>query len=292
MKQISTQRHQLAEGPFWSQSEQALYWVDIPACQVWRWHQESNECQHWTLPKKVSAVFTTQSDRLLVALADSVAYLDKATGELEYLCDLDTDIPGNRSNDAKCDPNGVLWLGTMDDAEEIASGRLWKITAEGKKTLMLEGVGIANTLAWDESRGRFYFGDSMTRKVHAFPYPEFYDVRNQKAFFEVKEGIGADGSCIDAEGCIWNANWNGSRIVRYNPDGEVLQTIELPLSKPTSCVFGGPDGNTLFITSASVATSDSELVEKPLSGHVIAIDLKEAMSLDVTGEPSQPFAGA
>lgn len=292
MKQISRQRHQLAEGPFWSQSEQALYWVDIPACQVWRWHQESNEYQHWTLPKKVSAVFTTQSDRLLVALADSVAYLDKATGELEYLCDLDTDIPGNRSNDAKCDPNGVLWLGTMDDAEENASGRLWKITAEGKKTLMLEGVGISNTLAWDESRGRFYFGDSMTRKVHAFPYPEFYDVRSQKPFFEVKEGIGADGSCIDAESCIWNANWDGSRIVRYSPEGEVLQTIELPFSKPTSCVFGGADGKTLFITSASVATSESELAEKPLSGHVVAIDLKAALGLDITGEPSQPFAGA
>jgi sugar lactone lactonase YvrE len=291
MKQISTQRHQLAEGPFWSQSEQALYWVDIPACQVWRWHQESNEYQHWTLPKKVSAVFTTQSDRLLVALADSVAYLDKATGELEHLCDLDTDIPGNRSNDAKCDPNGVLWLGTMDDAEESASGRLWKITPEGKKTLMLEGVGISNTLAWDESRGRFYFGDSMTRKVHVFPYPEFCDVRSQNPFFEVKEGIGADGSCIDAEACIWNANWDGSRIVRYSPEGEVLQTIELPFSKPTSCVFGGADGNTLFITSASVATSESELAEKPLSGHVVAIDLKVALGLDVTGEPSQPFAG-
>jgi sugar lactone lactonase YvrE len=107
----------------------------------------------------------------------------------------------------------------------------------------------------------------------------------------VKEGIGADGSCIDAEACIWNANWDGSRIVRYSPEGEVLQTIELPFSKPTSCVFGGADGNTLFITSASVATSESELAEKPLSGHVVAIDLKVALGLDVTGEPSQPFAG-
>ena len=174
MKQISTQRHQLAEGPFWSQAEQALYWVDIPAYQVWCWHQASNETQHWTLPKKVSAVFTTQSDRLLVALSDEIAYLDKVTGELEHLCELDTDIAGNRSNDAKCDPNGVLWVGTMDDAEKVASGRLWKITPEGKKTLMLEGIGIANTLAWDESRGRVFFCDCMTRKVHAFTDPEFY----------------------------------------------------------------------------------------------------------------------
>jgi sugar lactone lactonase YvrE len=289
MKQISTQRHQLAEGPFWSQAEQALYWVDIPACQVWCWHQASNETQHWTLPKKVSAVFTTQSDRLLVALSDEIAYLDKTTGELEHLCDLDTDIAGNRSNDAKCDPNGVLWVGTMDDAEKVASGRLWKITLEGKKTLMLEGIGIANTLAWDESRQRFYFGDSMTRKIHAFPYPEFYDVRKQTPFFEVKEGIGADGSCIDSDDCLWNANWDGARVVRYSPDGDVLQTIELPFAKPTCCVFGGENGMTLFITSASVATSDEALANQPLAGHVVAIDLTK---MNIAGAPSQPFAGA
>ncbi|MBJ7539048.1 SMP-30/gluconolactonase/LRE family protein [Marinomonas transparens] len=297
MKQISTQRHQLAEGPFWSQAEQALYWVDIPACQVWRWHQESNECQHWTLPKKVSAVFTTQSERLLVCMADGVAYLDKLTGDLEYLCALDTDLPSNRSNDAKCDPNGTLWVGTMDDVEKNTSGRLWQVTAEGKKTLMLEGVGVANTLAWDEQRGRFYFGDSMTRQIHAFPYPEFYDIRRQKPFVEVPEGIGADGSCIDLEGCLWNANWNGARIVRYNPDGELLETIELPFAKPTSCVFGGPEGKTLFITSASVATSEEDLAKQPLAGHVFAIDLKKALDLksdfevDIAGAPSQPFAG-
>lgn len=289
MKKISTQRHQLAEGPFWSQAEQALYWVDIPACQVWCWHQASNETQYWTLPKKVSAVFTTQSDRLLVALSDEIAYLDKVTGELEHLCDLDTDIAGNRSNDAKCDPNGELWVGTMDDAEKVASGRLWKITPEGKKTLMLEGIGIANTLAWDKSRGRFYFGDSMTRKIHAFPYPEFYDVRKQTPFFEVKEGIGADGSCIDSDDCLWNANWDGARVVRYSPDGEVLQTIELPFSKPTCCVFGGENGMTLFITSASVATSDEALANQPLAGHVVAIDLTK---MNIAGAPSQLFAGA
>ena len=147
MKKISTQRNQLAEGPFWSYDEQALYWVDIPACQVWCWCQETDVIQHWDLPKKVSAVFTTHGNRLLVALSDSVAYLDKETGELEHLCPLDSDIVGNRSNDAKCSPNGELWVGTMDDSEEAVSGRLWKISPDGSKTLMLEGVGIANTLA-------------------------------------------------------------------------------------------------------------------------------------------------
>ncbi len=286
MRQISTQRHQLAEGPFWSETEQALYWVDIPACQVWCWHQEDNRHEYWTLPKKVSTVFTTQGDRLLVTMADGVAYLDKAIGKLDYLCDLDSDLPGNRSNDAKCDPDGMLWVGTMDDEEKKMTGRLWKITPEGNKTLMLENLGISNTLAWDKSRGCFYFGDSMTRQIHVYPYPEFYDVRTQKSFVEVKEDVLNDGSCIDLEGCLWNANWNGSRLVRHSPEGEVLQTIELPFAKPTSCVFGGPAGKTLFITSASINTTEKQLASQPFSGHVIAIEM------NVAGAPSQPFAGA
>lgn len=108
----------------------------------------------------------------------------------------------------------------------------------------------------------------------------------------MKEGIGADGSCIDQHACLWNANWDGARIVRYDPEGEVLQTIELSFKKPTSCVFGGVGGNTLFITSASVATSEEELAKQPLAGHVVAIDLKAEYGIDVAGEPSQPFAGA
>jgi len=284
--QISQQRHSLAEGPFWSAAEQSLYWVDIPACQVWCWNQTTNEQIHWTLPKKVSAVFTSQSNRLVVTLADGVAYLDKATGELEYLCELDKDIPSNRSNDAKCDANGDLWVGTMDDAEVLSTGRLWKVSASGKRQKILDGIGIANTLAWDDSRGVFYFGDSTKGEIHAFPFPEFKDIRDQEPFIKTPSGMGPDGSAIDVEGCLWNAQWDGSRVVRYSPKGEMLQIIELPFSKPTSCVFGGPIGKTLFITSASINTNESELNELPLSGHVVAIELK------IAGEPSQSFAGA
>ncbi|MCZ2723675.1 SMP-30/gluconolactonase/LRE family protein [Marinomonas sp. 15G1-11] len=284
--QISQQRHHLAEGPFWSDAEQSLYWVDIPACQVWCWNQTTGQYTHWTLPQKVSAVFTTQSNRLLVTLADGVAYLDKETGVLAYLCKLDEDIPGNRSNDAKCDANGSLWVGTMDDAETSLTGRLWKVLATGEKQKMLDGIGIANTLAWDESRDVFYFGDSMKGAVHAFSSAEFTDIRDQEAFLKTPAGMGPDGSAIDVEGCLWNAQWDGSRVVRYSPQGEILQVIELPFAKPTSCAFGGANGKTLFITSASVDMNETELEASSLAGHVVAIEV------DVAGAPGQAFAGA
>ncbi|WP_414678216.1 SMP-30/gluconolactonase/LRE family protein [Marinomonas sp. 2405UD68-3] len=285
-KQISKQRHLLAEGPFWSESEQSLYWVDIPACQVWCWNQTTGEHLFWTLPQKVSAVFTTQSNRLLVTLADGVAYLDRETSELEYLCFLDDDIPNNRSNDAKCDPEGNLWVGTMDDSEVLSTGRLWKVYPTGQTEKLLDHIGISNTLAWDTERGIFYFGDSMKGKIHAFPFPAFDDIRADNAFIKTPEGMGPDGSAIDIEGCLWNAQWGGSRVVRYSPEGEELQVINLPFAKPTSCAFGGPNGNTLFITSASVETSETELENGPLAGHVIAIDVA------VQGMASQVFSGA
>lgn len=285
MKKISQQRHQLAEGPFWSKAEQALYWVDIPACQVWRWEQASNVYQHWTLPKKVSSVFTTHSDRLLVTMSDGVAYLDKKSGDLEYLCLIDEDLEGNRCNDAKCDPEGILWVGTMEDAEENVTGRLWRVFPDGTKQLMLDDLGISNTFAWDLTRSRMYFGDSMKGEVYAFPYPNFSDVRPDGVFFSTPEGSGPDGSTIDSEGCLWNAQWDGSRVVRYSPEGEILQVIELPFAKPTSCVFGGVEGKTLFITSASVNTSDEVLATQPLAGHVIALEM------EVSGAASQAFAG-
>lgn len=283
---ISTQRHQLAEGPFWSASEQALYWVDIPACQVWRWHQPSNHQKSWTLPSKVSAVFTTQGERLLLCLAKEVVYFDPATGEMETLCAIDADIPHNRCNDAKCDPAGRLWVGTMDDNEQQRSGRLWQVGANAVARQWLDGIGISNTLAWDEVRERFYFGDSMRGAIHAYSWPELDDVRAQAAFIRTPEGMGPDGSAIDSEGCLWNAQWDGWRVVRYSPEGEELAVISLPFARPTSCAFGGPAGSTLFITSASQGLSTEQLAKQPLAGQVLAIEV------GVKGAPGQSFAGA
>ncbi|TBR43817.1 SMP-30/gluconolactonase/LRE family protein [Marinomonas agarivorans] len=297
-QQISQTQHQLAEGPFWCQKQHALYWVDIPAKAVWRWSQQDNSYQHWVMPVKVSAVFTTKSHRLLVCLADGVAYFDPETETLDYLCQLDEDKPTNRSNDAKCDADGILYVGTMDDEEAQSSGRLWRVTSDGEKSCLLENMGISNTLAWDDSKKCFYFGDSMQGKIHAYPWPDFKDVRTETAFIQTPEGMGPDGSTIDAQGNLWNAQWDGSRVVCYNNNGAQAYVVDLPFARPTSCVFGGADMKTLFITSASIGLSQTELKDQPLAGHVVSIHLDDlpnlgtALSLPLTGTVSQPFAGA
>ena len=287
---VSGQQHLLAEGPFWCDRHNTLYWVDIPAREVWCWKQAKNEYQHWVFEQKVSAVFTTQSHRLLLCMADGVAYFDPVTEVLEPLCKLDEDRPNNRSNDAKCDQNGRLYVGTMDDNEALQTGRLWAVDERGNAVCLLDDIGISNTLAWDESRDRFYFADSMQGKIHAYPWTTFSDVRADAAFIETSAGVAPDGSCIDAQGNLWNAQWGGGCVVCYNPDGNEIHRIELPFNRPTSCAFGGPDMTTLFITSASVGGSDA--VVETLAGQVIAIDLLSYFGQTIKGLPSQSFCGA
>lgn len=280
---ISPERHQLAEGPFWCDRSRTLYWVDIPAHKIWSWRYGTDRYEQWRMPEKVSAVFTTDiADTLVVVLASRVARFDTVTETLTNVCMLDEDRPNNRGNDAKVAPDGSLWVGTMDDKEEQACGRLWRITADGKKTMLLDNVGIANTFAWDEDRQCMYFADSMKGQIHRYPYPLFKDVRDQAPFAVAQQGSGPDGSALDDDKALWNAQWDGQRIVRYLSDGTIERVLELPFKRPTSCTFGGPNRKTLFITSASVGL-ETQLAKQPLAGHVVAIET------DISGPPSQLF---
>ena len=281
---ISTQRHQLSEGPVWCARTSALYWVDIHACEVWRWDSSTGEVIHWTFDKKVSGVFTTNTNRLIVVLKDEVALFDPQDGNLDHFCELDTDRPGNRSNDADIAPDGSLWVGTMDDEEQSQCGRLWRIKTNGERECMLDNVGISNTLCWDVDRDRFYFADSMAGCIYLFNYPSFRDIRATDApFIRVSGDAAPDGSAIDTQGCLWTAHWNGGVVVRYSPSGEPQETLELPLNNPTSCCFGGPDGRILYITTASIGLTDSELEKQPLAGHVLALPVQ------ASGEPTRVF---
>lgn len=290
LKIISHHRHQLAEGPFWCVRSQALYWVDILLCKVWRWSESADRFNCWTFDKTVSAVFTTDSNSLVVVLKDEVVLFNPDSEIQKNICMLDTDRPDNRSNDAKVAPDGSLWVGTMDERQQEASGRLWRITADGERQMMLDDVGISNTLVWDTDRGIFYFADSEASSVFRFPYPDFKDVRPNAGytganavFVKLEDNSVPDGSCIDSSGYLWNAQWDGSRVVRYSPDGGVDYVLSLPVQRPTSCCFGGANLKTLFITTASVGLSDKQLSQQSQAGNVLALDL------DISGYPGERF---
>ncbi len=278
----------LGEGPMWSEQQQALYWVDIIGCQL---HcLQAGIHQFWQFDKKISAVVESEQGKLLLALANGVAYFDLNSRQLGYLCKLDEDLPSNRTNDAKVSPLGDFWVGTMNDDEENGNvtGRLWKVKADGSRLKMLDNIAISNTLAWDLKREKFYFADSAKRIIYHFDYHKNGMIDNQEVFINTPDGIYPDGSCIDADGFLWNCQWDGWQIVRYAPDGSVDLTIDLPVQRPTCCVFGGENYTTLYITSAKVGLSETALAQQPLAGDILSIELSE-LGVNTCGRASYKF---
>ncbi|MBV4481685.1 SMP-30/gluconolactonase/LRE family protein [Pseudomonas khavaziana] len=282
---VTPHRARLGEGPFWDVRSQALYWVDIAAKQALR--LMGGELQVWQLPEHVSAFIPCESGDALVTLSSGVYRLDLTTEALTLLCVADPQ-PGNRGNEARCDAQGRLWLGTMqnnigEQGEDLPitrrSGGLFRIDADATVTPLLSGLGIPNTLLWSEDGGHVHFGDSMDGTLYHHAIQPDGQLDPARVWFGPHERGGPDGSAMDAEGYIWNARWDGSCLLRLTSLGKVDRIIELPVSRPTSCVFGGPDLTTLYITSAASPLGH------PLDGAVLAIEV------DVPGKPCHRFAG-
>jgi len=281
----------LGEGAFWDGLDQAFYWVDIVGKRVHRFDPASGEVARWTLPRHVSGAIPTTKGDLMVSLVDGLYRLDPQTGDLKGFARPDKD-EGNRSNECRTDPEGRIWLGTMcnnlaPSGEPVAinrhSGAMFCVTADGASQHMFGDVGITNTLCWSPDGRRLYTADSLKGVIWVYDYePDGPVISNRRVF--VEKGPGApDGSAIDEEGCLWNARWGASRVVRYTPDGKVDREIHLPAAQPTSCAFGGPDRTTLYITSAR---QDLEgLAPDAADGAVFVVQL------DVAGLPMARFAG-
>lgn len=245
----------LGEGPCWNPFDDSFYWVDIVNARLHRWQHGQRIHSAWQFEKNIGCLGVCSDGRLVIGLADEVILFNPSQGlaSRQHLCDLDTDIPGNRANDGKVDPWGNFWVGTMSTIANQASGRLWRIDAHGNKQLMEQHLGIANTFAWTQDKRHLYFGDSTKRTIWRYPLtPSGVAVsKHKQIFFQTPTGDGVpDGSSIDNDDHLWNAQWNRSRIERINPQGEATQRLHLPTSLITSCCFGGRDLNRLLITSA------------------------------------------
>lgn len=282
---VTPHRARLGEGPFWDIPSQALYWVDIAAKQALR--LMGGQVRTWQLPEHLSAFIPCESGDALVTLSSGVYRLDLATEALTLLCVADPQA-GNRGNEARCDAQGRLWLGTMqnnigEQGEDLPitqrSGGLFRIDADATVTSLLSGLGIPNTLLWSEDGAQVHFGDSMDATLYRYSVQPDGQLDSAQVWFGPHERGGPDGSTMDAEGYIWNARWDGSCLLRLTPCGEVDRIIELPVSRPTSCVFGGPDLTTLYITSAASP------LDHPLDGALLAIEV------DIPGKPCHRFAG-
>ena len=271
----------LGESPVWSVNEEALFFVDIAEKHLYRYH--AGALLSWQFDEFVAAVAPCDTaDRVVLALTQRVALFDLASETLTELCRPDPN-PHNRSNDARCDAHGRFWLGTMQNnldakgngtAVTQSSGGVFSISASGSAEQKLSNVGITNGLAWSPDNCTMYLADSLENRIYAFDFDlKTGSVGDRRLFHEGFERGAPDGATVDADGYLWSARFGGSCLARHAPDGKIDRLVELPVSNPTSCTFGGQDLATLFVTSATLGLSDEQLSQNSLEGRVLSLDV-------------------
>jgi sugar lactone lactonase YvrE/DNA-binding IclR family transcriptional regulator len=277
----------LGEGPVWLPTQRKLAWVDILAPSVQISDPETGYTDTLRMPELTSAIIPRRSGGAILAMQSGLKAFDFATRTQMHFATIEGDKPQNRLNDAKCDRRGRLWVGTLAIDTSPDRGGLYRVDPDSRVTKMATDVHIANGLAWSPDDRLFYFTDSGRRTVYAYEFDiEAGTIGNRRVFREFPESEGTpDGITVDSKGYVWIALWDGWCVKRFAPDGRLDRVITLPVPRPTSCIFGGPDMTTLYITSGRVRLSTNQLMEAPLSGGVFAVET------EVSGVAETPFAG-
>ncbi|WP_186544182.1 SMP-30/gluconolactonase/LRE family protein [Synechococcus sp. ROS8604] len=277
----------LAEGPCWWSERNILLWVDIEASRIGLFDPAAGNNDFFHLPAHVGAVVPTSVGDLLLATAAGLMRMDPSTGVVTLLLDPEVDRPGNRFNDGKCDPWGRFWAGTMAYDFEPLAGSLWRLDGDGRITRQRRQLTISNGLAWSQDRGTLYFIDSPTLKVMAFPLTSSGEIAAEPSIcVQIPEDWDAvpDGMCIDAEGRLWIALFGGGAVTRWDPiSGQLLDRLAVPCRQVTSCCFGGPHLDQLFITTARREMDAAAIAAEPLAGGLFQADV------GVKGLPADPF---
>jgi sugar lactone lactonase YvrE len=274
---------ELGEGPHWDARNGELVWVDIPAGAVHRFDPLTGADISFSAGQPVGAAVPRAVGGFALALRDGFAAVDRAGGTLRWLAPVEADRPELRMNDGACDSAGRFWAGTMSVTETDAIGSLYRLSPDGEVAMMLTGTTISNGIGWSPDETVMYYVDTPKHLLEAFDFDVSRGtISGRRQVVAIEPGAGdPDGLTVDADGCIWLALWDGSAVRRYTPEGELAGIVEVPAARPTSCAFGGPELDTLFITTARTSRGHS-----PASGGgIFAVDTGSR------GFPSHPFAG-
>jgi sugar lactone lactonase YvrE len=262
----------LGEGPAWDRNHNALVWVDILGGAVHRW-LPSGSPTTFDVHTHVGAALPAVGGGWLLAVQDGFATMSE-DGEVRPLLSVHHGRREDlRFNDGKVDPAGRAWAGTMAYSEESREGRLYRLDPGPTATPLIEGVGVSNGLGWSPDRRMFYYVDSLAMALRVFDYDEHEGtIRNERTLvtFPSDEGY-LDGLCIDDDGCIWVAIWDGGHVNRYTSEGALDSVVKVPVDRPTSCCIG--PGGMLYITSARHGLSEEQLARQPWAGAVFAAEV-------------------
>ncbi len=269
---VVRQPSELGECPVWSVREQVLYWADILAGRLHRLDPRDGSVSTLQLPEELGCFGLREQGGFIVALRSGIYLLD-AQGQLgERLAENPTGAEYSRFNDGRVDPWGRFWAGTLWQPRDRNGGQLLRVDAEHRAQVMAGDVMVSNGLAFSPDRAWAYHSDTPNHVLYRYPLDEDGQPGPRQLLREFARGSGGrpDGATFDSAGCYWSAQFDGGRVLRLSPDGQVLDEIQLPTRWPTMVAFGGEDLRTLYITSSRENRSAEELADWPLSGCVFA----------------------
>lgn len=270
-------KNMLGEGPLWCAREQALWWIDAHQPSLWRWQPESDRAQSWSLPKPPGCLALLEDGGLLIAFRSRFAVMPRAGAELRWVDVPLTWLGDERFNDGKVDRRGRFWVGTIDRSLSRPIGRLYCMDDLQGFRRVDQGFVLSNGIGWSPDDSTLYFSETHSRSIYRYDFEVGRgQASNRRVFVQLPDGTGGpDGLTVDADGGVWSAHFGRGCIKRYLPDGDLDRTIELPVSCPTSCTFGGPEMRTLFVTTARLGLSEAQLAAEPSAGALIAVDVPE-----------------
>lgn len=286
--QVLASRNRLGEGSLWNSKEQELYWVDILDGTFWRWHRATgaHEIFHVGIPIGVMAFRV--GGGLVMATKKGFATWDERTQRLEVIANPIAGMEHMRFNDGAVDCAGRFWAGTVSMADESSKvGVLYRLDPDYSVHVMETGISVSNGIGWSPDNTIMYFTDSPQRVIYAYDFDAATGaITNRRIFARLQDGKAVpDGLAVDSEGYIWSACWDGAKIIRYAPDGQVERVIQVPALRTTSCVFGGPALDELYITSAWNGLDEVARERYPFSGDIFSL------KTDVKGLEKYAFAG-
>jgi sugar lactone lactonase YvrE len=289
----------LGEGPVWDVEDGCLYWLDgtgrrVGNPSIWRLDPRTGRTRHWSLDHDIGALAIRRGGGAVLALADGFYFFDFAGERLDLISRVDADQPRSRLNDGKCDRRGRFFAGGMDDKEELKICSLWRLDADLSVTRVDEGIICTNGPCWSPDDRTFYLADTFQGEFWAYDYDiATGSLTNKRLFHSFKNDPGvADGSTIDDEGFVWNAQLISGDLVRYAPDGTVDRRIGMPVRNITSVMFGGDRLDELYVTSMARVKHPAvhDLFAREMKPQYLAGSLFRVTGLGVRGLPEPRFA--
>ncbi|MBT2188701.1 SMP-30/gluconolactonase/LRE family protein [Sphingobium nicotianae] len=281
-------RASLGEGPRWHGGEQRLYWVDIDARELHRFDPATGTDEVRRFDQPVACFAFRKAGGLILAMKDGLALLEDWDG---------TPVPfGNqifagkcdiRFNDGRTDPAGRFWVGSVNMTKSARDAALYRVDPDGTISWVEGDMLTCNGAAFNAEGTVFRHADTPSHALRGYDVdPVAGTLSGRRIVHQFEQGKGRpDGGSFDAEGCYWSALFDGGRVVRLSPEGEILQTVTLPASRPTMIAFGGADLRTAYVTTARSGLSDADLAAQPHAGALFSFPVA------VPGLPEPPFAG-